>query len=165
MVALDPNREAENGQAVQGTMSLFLEELRKAPILADGAMGSYLFGRTGRLSEINHVYEAFNVDRPELIREVHLAYLRAGARCIKTNTFGANRSHLNAVGEGARVEVLNRAGVSEARRAINFFIEKSGDNSPRFILGSVGPPLKEQELTISLREAYGTQIRSLLDES
>jgi len=145
-------------------MSLFLEELRKAPILTDGAMGSYLFSRTGRLSEMNHVYEAFNADRPELIREVHLAYLRAGARCIKTNTFGANRSHLKAVGEGERVEVINRAGVSEARQAIDFFSEKSGDNISRFILGSVGPPLKGHELTISLREAYGTQLESLLEE-
>jgi homocysteine S-methyltransferase len=146
------------------TMSRFLDELSKAPILADGAMGSYLFARTGRLSEMNHVYEAFNADRPELIREVHLAYLRAGARCIKTNTFGANRSHLGAVGEGQRVEELNRTGVSEARQALEFFIEKSGDTKPRFMLGSVGPPMKEQELTISLREAYGTQLESLLDE-
>lgn len=145
-------------------MSQFLDELRRAPVLADGAMGSYLFERTGRLSEMNHVYEAFNADRPELIREVHLAYLRAGALCIKTNTFGANRSHLAAVGEGPRVEVLNRTGVSEAHQAIRFYREKSGDRRPRFVLGSVGPPVKERDLKISPGAVYGTQIGTLIDE-
>ena len=36
-------------------MSELLETLRSTPLLADGAMGSYLFERTGRLSENNHV--------------------------------------------------------------------------------------------------------------
>ena len=79
-------------------MSDFLTTLKSTVLLADGAMGSLLFERTGRLSEANHVYESFNADRPDLIAEVHLAYLAAGARCLKTNTFGANREALRAYG-------------------------------------------------------------------
>ena len=44
------------------TMSAFLAALKAGPLLADGAMGSYIFERTGRLSELNHVYEALSVD-------------------------------------------------------------------------------------------------------
>ena len=47
-------------------MGKFLDALRDGHVLADGAMGSYLFELTGRLSEQNHVYEAFNIDRPEI---------------------------------------------------------------------------------------------------
>ena len=83
-------------------MADFMRALRSGPLLADGAMGSYLFERTGRLSETNHVYEALNVDNPALIRGIHLEYLQAGARCLTTNTFGANRSHLSHVGQGER---------------------------------------------------------------
>ena len=48
-------------------MADFLTALKSQPLLTDGAMGSYLFELTGRLSETNHVYEAFNADQPELI--------------------------------------------------------------------------------------------------
>ena len=99
-------------------MPNLLKALRSEPVLADGAMGSYLFWRTGRLSEKNHLYEAFNVDQPELIKEVHLAYLRAGSRCLKTNTFGANKSTLERYGEVGRIEEINRDGVRLARAAL-----------------------------------------------
>lgn len=95
-------------------------------LLADGAMGSYLFELTGRLSEQNHVYEAFNVDRPELVLQVHLEYLNAGARTISTSTFGANETYLAQLGESGRVEQINRQGVKLARGAIASFAEGSG---------------------------------------
>lgn len=107
--------------------------------MADGATGSYLFWRTGRLSERNHVYEALNLDQPELVEEVHLAYLRAGAQCLTTNTFGANLAHLQAFGEEGRLEEINRGGVQAARRAVNRFQEITGIETNRYVLGSVGP--------------------------
>jgi hypothetical protein len=45
-------------------MKDFLGALRNGTVMADEAMGSYLFERTGRLPEINHVYEALNVLNP-----------------------------------------------------------------------------------------------------
>ena len=53
-------------------MSTFLNHVQHAPLLCDGAMGSLLFERTGRLSEQNHLYETFNADHPDLVRQVHL---------------------------------------------------------------------------------------------
>jgi homocysteine S-methyltransferase len=113
----------------------FLQTLRDAPLLADGAMGSYLFERTGRLSETNHVYEFFNVERPELIQEIHLAYLTSGARCLKTNTFGANRHTLRQHNLDKHTAAINTAGVTIARDAIARF----GATEKFFVLASVGP--------------------------
>ena len=95
-------------------MADFLTTLKSQVLLTDGAMGSYLFELTGRLSETNHVYEAFNVEQPDLIQKVHLAYLAAGARCLKTNTFGANRLQLQQFGLEDKVAELNRSGVKVA---------------------------------------------------
>jgi len=125
--------------------SPLIDTLRLGPLLADGAMGSYLFERTGRLSERNHVYEALNLDHPELVLRVHQAYLQAGARCLTTNTFAASPSHLDPVGEGVRCTQINRAGVRLARQAIEQYQAVSQDPGPFFVLGSVGPPGDGQE--------------------
>ncbi len=120
-------------------MSQFVDSLLAAPLLADGAMGSLLFANTGRLSEPNHVYEAFNADRPDLVLQVHLAYLQAGARCLTTNTFGAHGDHLGPLGLGPRAAELSAAGVAVARQAIAMYQQQSGAPGPHFVLGSVGP--------------------------
>jgi len=143
-------------------MSKFLEALAGAPLLADGAMGSYLFERTGRLSEMNHVYEAFNLDRPDLVRQVHFAYLQAGARCLTTNTFGANQTHLFPVKQGQRVAELNRAGVEVAHQAISTYREQTGSEDDYFVLGSVGPTLEVKESSGEVEDIYQEQISSLL---
>ncbi|MGA3285628.1 MAG: homocysteine S-methyltransferase family protein [Verrucomicrobiota bacterium] len=100
--------DSVTGLLYQPPMADFLTALNSAPLLTDGAMGSYLFELTGRLPEANHVYEAFNADQPELIRRVHRDHLTAGARCLKTNTFGANRRQLQSFGLEHRVAELNR---------------------------------------------------------
>ena len=100
-------------------MSSFLQHVQHAPLLCDGAMGSLLFERTGRLSERNHLYETFNADNPDLIRDVHLEYLQAGATTLITNTFAANHTHLAVHDQADRVEELNRQGVLLAREAID----------------------------------------------
>lgn len=145
-------------------MSEFIDSLRESPMLADGAMGSYLFRRTGRLSERNHVYEALNEDNPELIRDVHFSYLRAGARCLTTNTFGANLLDLGLNGEEHRVAELNRAAVRLARAAIASYGELSGTTETRFVFGSVGPCRTPWQTPDEIGPIYGAQVEALLDE-
>jgi len=142
-------------------MADFLTVLKSQALLADGAMGSYLFELTGRLSETNHVYEAFNVDQPDLIRNVHLAYLAAGARCLKTNTFGANRRQLLPFGLEGRVESLNRGGVQVAREAIAKFQAQHGGPEDFFVLASVGPTATPLATADAVAECYREQIESL----
>ncbi len=54
-------------------------------LILDGAMGTMLqrYGLSGNS-------EAFNLSRPETIRDIHRAYIEAGADIISTNTFSAN---------------------------------------------------------------------------
>ena len=97
-------------------MADLLTALRASVLLADGATGSHFFQTTGRLSEPQHVYEAFNVDRQDLVLHAHGTYLEAGARCLSTNTFAANRSQLTPLGESHRITELNQAVLIEISR-------------------------------------------------
>jgi 5-methyltetrahydrofolate--homocysteine methyltransferase len=72
--------------------------------------------------------EELNVTNPEMVLEVHHAYITVGAECISTNTFGGSRPKLQEFGLGDRVEELNRAGVRLARQA-----------GAQHILADVGP--------------------------
>jgi homocysteine S-methyltransferase len=143
-------------------MSEFLSALRSQTLLTDGAMGSYLFALTGRLSEANHVYECFNADRPDLIEQVHLAYLAAGAQCLVTNTFGANRVRLAELGLAHRCLELNRAGVQVARRAIATYRSHRPQAEPCYVLGSVGPSLRGSFDAAAVDTAYREQIEALV---
>ena len=143
-------------------MAGFLTALKANALLCDGAMGSYLFELTGRLSETNHVYESFNVDQPSLIEQVHLAYLGAGAQCLVTNTFGANRAKLEEYGLGARVAELNRGGVEAACRALEQFQARHPAAEPCFILGSIGPTPQALTDRMSLEACYREQIETLV---
>ena len=143
-------------------MSDFLTTLKSTVLLADGAMGSLLFERTARLSETNHVYESFNADRPDLIAEVHLAYLAAGARCLKTNTFGANREALRAYGLETRVAEFNHKGARLARDMMARFQTQRGLDGPFFVLGSIGPTGTAVTTPAGVKDAYQEQVESLI---
>ena len=144
-------------------MGKFLDALRDGHVLADGAMGSYLFELTGRLSEQNHVYEAFNIDRPEIVRRVHTEYLQAGARCLTANTFGANEEYLRPLGETGRIDAINRAGVEAARQAIaSHAADTETDATEYFVMGSVGPILPAGATSETVRANYGPQVAALV---
>ncbi len=142
-------------------MNALLETLSKGPLLADGAMGSYLFEQTGRLSEANHVYETFNVDRPQLIGQLQAAYLAAGARCLTTNTFAANRAQLAPLGLASKIDQINRAAAHLAGKSIEAHAKEHHDTGPFFVLGSVGPE-GDDEAPGRMSDIYGEQLTALL---
>lgn len=145
-------------------MSDFLTDLLANPLLTDGASGSFLFERTGRLSEVNHIYEALNADNPDTIRDLHLAYLKSGARCLTTNTFGANSAYLNLMGETGRVSEINRAGVNRAHEAIERFKQHTHSEQSYYILGSIGPSCNDELSAEEVAEIYQEQINALITE-
>ncbi len=69
----------------------FLEELERRVLVCDGAMGTMLYARGVFL---NRSFDELNLTQPDLVTDVHHAYVRAGADVIETNTFGANRIKL-----------------------------------------------------------------------
>ncbi len=96
-------------------------------VLFDGAMGTELY-RRGVF--VNRCYDALSLDEPELIREIHRDYRRAGAEVLETNTFGGNRMRLQSYGDEGRVEEINHAAARLAR-------EEAGEEL--YVGGSVGP--------------------------
>jgi len=99
-----------------------------APAVLDGAMGTML--QAAGLDD-GGAPELWNVDRPDDIRAIHEAYLRAGARIITTNTFGGTRPRLAMHGLQDRVVELNRAAAALARSAAEPF--------DALVAGDLGP--------------------------
>src|SRR5215210_6573470 len=95
--------------------------------LFDGAMGTVLYSKG---VFINQCYDELNVRAPELIRDVHRAYVTAGAEVLETNSFGANRAKLAPYGLEAQVHELNHRAATLAREA-------AADRA--WVAGAVGP--------------------------
>jgi homocysteine S-methyltransferase len=111
-------------------MSRLLERLALGPpVVADGGMGALV---TAAVPGLRCPEEA-NLRAPESVVSVHVAYIRAGADLIETNTFGANRPKLAAQFLEDEFERINSTAVRLAREAR----EVSGRDV--FIGGSIGP--------------------------
>lgn len=104
--------------------------LAERVVLCDGAMGTMLHAAGASL---DWPVSELNLSRPDLVRSIHEAYLRAGADVVETNTFGANRYRLERHGLADRVTELNRAGVRLAQEA------RQVASSTALIAGSIGP--------------------------
>jgi homocysteine S-methyltransferase len=96
-------------------------------VLFDGAMGTMLYAKG---VFINQSYDELNVRAPDLVRDVHAAYVRAGAEVLETNSFGANRAKLAQYGLESRVRDINAAAARIAREA-------AGEDV--LVAGAVGP--------------------------
>ncbi|MBQ3226098.1 MAG: homocysteine S-methyltransferase family protein [Clostridia bacterium] len=68
-----------------------LKKLGTELLFFDGAFGTELQKKGLKLGEIP---ETLNITRPEVVREIHESYRRAGADILAANTFGANRLKL-----------------------------------------------------------------------
>lgn len=93
----------------------------------DGAVGTMLYDKG---VYINRSYDELNLTAPDLVREVHSEYVKAGADIIETNTFGATRHRLQAYGLEGKLREINVAGVKLAREA-------AGETA--FVAGAIGP--------------------------
>src|SRR5881409_816388 len=72
-------------------MQDLLTRLENHVLVCDGAMGTMLYSKGVFISRC---FDELNISNPDLVREVHLDYIKAGADIIETNTFGANRTKL-----------------------------------------------------------------------
>lgn len=108
----------------------FQKRLENTVLIADGGMGSMLFESVG----MKRCFEELNSQQPDAVFGVHQAYIEAGAQIIETNTFGANRSKLAALGLADQVVAFNHRGVKVAREA------REAAPHEVLIAGSIGPP-------------------------
>jgi homocysteine S-methyltransferase len=78
-------------------------------------------------------FDVLNLNRPELVQAIHTEYVAAGADCIETNTFGANRFKLALHGLESRLRDVNLLGVKLARDV------RETVGRDVLVLGSIGP--------------------------
>src|SRR5580700_8838823 len=105
----------------------FRDQLARRAMVADGAMGTMLYSRG---VFINRCFDELNISTPDMVRQIHQEYVKAGAEILETNTFGANRMRLSAFGLGEKLRAINQAGVKLAREAAR---------DTAFVAGAVGP--------------------------
>jgi 5-methyltetrahydrofolate--homocysteine methyltransferase len=132
--------------------------LRKRPLLVDGAMGT-MIQQAGKAGGCN---EELCLTQPDIIADIHRAYIQAGADILTTNTFGATSIVLADHGMADKVREINLAAAKIARQAADAATKRKA-----YVAGEVGPTSKLPTLGhISFDQlfgAYAEQIEVLID--
>jgi len=103
--------------SVQDRLQKIIE--RKGFVLLDGAMGTEL-ERHGYQTRLPLWSALANRDAQQMVHEIHMEYIRAGADILTTNTFRTTRYTLEKTGQGGLSEALTRYAVDIARQAAAF---------------------------------------------
>ena len=119
--------------------------------------------------------DLLSLTRPDVIGEIHCAYLEAGADIIETNTFSSTRLPMSDYGVEDAVGEINRAAARIARAAADEYTARTPDR-PRFVAGILGPMNRTASISSDvndpgardvtfeeLRRAYGEQARALIE--
>ena len=132
-------------------------ELSKRILVLDGAMGTLIQDR--RLSEADYRGERFRdhpadlqgahdllaLTRPDLLEELHRAYLEAGSDLVETNTFTSTSISLADYGLAEHAREINEAAARAARKAADAVAAATG--RPRWVAGSIGPTNRTASLS------------------
>ncbi len=130
-------------------ISTLLSTLDERILLLDGAMGTMI--QSYSLTEDDYRGERFadwgqdlkgnndllSITRPEVIRQIHAAFLDAGADIIETNTFNSNAPSMADYGMESLVTELNTVAARLARECADAAAAKTG--KPRYVAGALGP--------------------------
>ena len=167
------------------TAELLRDTLDRRIVVLDGAMGTMIqaLGLTeddlrgerfrDHPAAVKGCLDLFCLTRPQAIEDIHLAFLRAGADIVETNTFTSTSIALADYQLEGLVHELNQAAAELARRAAERAMKEDGQ--PRWVGGSIGPTTKTASLSpdvndpgfrsVTFREladAYAAQVRGLL---
>src|SRR5436190_3235952 len=133
-----------------------LDELQTQVLCGDGAIGTLLLEQG---IPLERCFEELCVIEPERIEKIHLDYVGAGARVIKTNTFGGNAVRLARFGFEKRVGEINGAAARIAQRP--------AQGKAIYVAGSVGPlgltADEARDRGIDRRDCFREQIGALLE--
>ena len=171
---------------VSKTRSEFLALMRQRILVLDGAMGTMIQAlkldeegyRGARFDawnrEVRGNNDLLNLSRPDAVRDIHLAYFRAGADIVSTNTFSSTTIAQADYGMEDIAYELNQAGATLAREAAA--LAEKDDGKRRFVAGALGPTNRTASISPDvsnpgfraitfdqLRAAYGEQIKGLID--
>jgi len=141
------------------TFEILSKLLKERILVLDGAMGTMI--QRYKLSEEdfrgerfkNHLHDLkgnndlLSITKPEIIKEIHKAYLAAGSDIIETNTFNSNAISQADYKLGHLAYELNYQAAKIAREAVEEFIKENQNSKPRFIAGALGPTNKTLSLS------------------
>lgn len=161
------------------------EILQKRILVLDGAMGTMIQRYT--LTEEDFRGERFkdypsdlkgnndllSITRPDIIKDIHAAYLEAGADIIETNTFSSTTIAMADYNLESLAYELNFKSAEIAKEVAVEFTKKNPDK-PRFVAGSIGPTNRTASLSPDVNrpgfravsfdelvEAYYEQVKGL----
>ncbi|EJW13413.1 5-methyltetrahydrofolate--homocysteine methyltransferase [Rhodovulum sp. PH10] len=171
--------------AVSETETALRAIARERILVLDGAMGTQIQDlkldeaafRGERFANFSRDLRGNNdlliLTKPDAIRAIHLAYFRAGADIVETNTFSSTSIAQADYGLEDIVFELNEQGARLAREAA--IAAEKEDGRRRFVAGSIGPTNRTASISPDvsnpgfraitfdqLREAYVEQVRGLL---
>ena len=145
-----------------------MELMGERVVVLDGAMGSNLQTRTLDLDTDwlgqENISEVLNFSRPDVIQEIHEAFLAVGCDAVETNTFGANQIVMAEAEMADRVYENNVAAAKIARAACDKY---ETPDRPRYVIGAAGGGTKL--LTVGMTDwdtaeaSYYEQFRGLID--
>ncbi len=131
----------------------FLDRLHEAVLVGDGAMGTMIYSRG---VFINRCFDELNLSNPDLVLDIHKAYVLANADFIETNTYGANHIKLKTHGFEAQVSLINQRGAELARRAAGEQVHVAGAIGPTGVrIAPIGTLAQEQVLELFREQAQG----------
>ncbi len=146
--------------------------IQRYGLVEEDFRGSMLAGHHKPLQGNNDI---LSLTRPEVIKEIHLAYFAAGADIAETNTFNANAISQADYDTQHLTYDINVAAARLAREAADNYTAKE-PHKPRFVAGSMGPTNRTASLSPDvnnpgyravsfdeLKEAYKEQARGLMD--
>ena len=163
-------------------------ELEKRVLVIDGAMGTMI--QQYRLSENDYRGERFKnwegdlkgnndllcITQPQIIKAIHIEYLKAGADIIETNSFNAQKISMADYRMESICYELNKAAAEVAKAAVTEFVAQNPGTPARFVAGAMGPTTKTLSLSSNvndpgframtfdeLKSAYKEQIQGLID--
>jgi len=162
-------------------------EIEKRVLVLDGAMGTMIQRykleekdfRGQRFANVTNDLKGCNdllsLTRPEVIKEIHEAYLEAGADIIETNTFNSTSISMADYKMEAVVYEINVQAAKIACEAVNKYSLLTPDK-PRFVAGAIGPTNKTASMSPDVNDpgfrsvsfddlvlAYSEQTEGLLD--
>lgn len=161
--------------------------LEKRILVLDGAMGTMIQRYTlteedfrkgwfeDHASPLKGNNDLLSLTRPDIISDIHKAYLEAGADIIETNTFSGTWIAQADYHLEKAVYDINFYGAKIAKEACDEFTAKNPDK-PRFVAGSIGPTNRTASISPDVNDpgyraitfdqlvdAYSEQTRALID--
>jgi len=156
-------------------------------VILDGAMGTMI--QTHKLDEkafrgvefaehcreLKGCNDVLCITQPDLIKDIHVQYLEAGADIVETNTFNSTSVSMADYKLEPYVYDLNVAGAKAAKKAVEIVMAKD-PSRPRFIAGAIGPTNRTCSISTDVQSAatrgvtydelvaaYYEQARGLID--